>query len=329
MSKRILVVDVAAHEGGALSILRQYHRLALEDADNTYLFCLSLPELAETDRVKTRRFPWVKKGWLHRLWFDHITVRRVIKDFAPDEILSLQNITVSHTKLPQTLYLHQPLPFCGYTFTLRQNPKFWVYQRLIGRRILKSVRRADKVIVQTQWMKKAVCEKAGVSGDTLVIEPPASAVHPTGQFDKAKWDRLFFFPAAPYAYKNHKVILEAMSLLRQEGITDYRVQFTLTPDQLVLTKEQESLRPQLVLNGMMPAEEVMDTYTRSVLIFPSYIETFGLPLLEARMSGAPVLAAEAPFSREILQGYADAAYFDAFSPRELAVLIKQKLEEGV
>lgn len=329
MGKRILVVDVAAHEGGALSILHQYHRMALADTQNTYIFCVSLPELEETDNIQVLRFPQVKKGWLHRLWFDHITMRRVLHKTKPDEILSLQNITVSHTKLPQTLYLHQPLPFCGRKFSLRRHPKFWVYQNIIGRQILRSVRKADKVIVQTNWMKKAVCEIAGVSGDTLVVEPPNTAVQPTGQFDKAKWDNLFFFPAAPYSYKNHAVILQAMEMLRQEGITNYRVQFTLTPEQLSLTEDQEVLRSQLILEGSMPSEQVMDTYTRAVLLFPSYIETFGLPLLEARMSGSPVIASDCPFSREILDGYADAAFFDPFSPNELAALMKAQMEAAL
>ena len=38
MGKRILVVDVAAHEGGALTILQQYYQAALNDADNEYVF---------------------------------------------------------------------------------------------------------------------------------------------------------------------------------------------------------------------------------------------------------------------------------------------------
>lgn len=330
MGKRILVVDVAAHEGGALSILQHYYQQAVADTSGRrYVFCVSLPALADTPHVTVLRFPWVKKSWFHRLWFDHVTIQRVLRRYPPDEILSLQNITVARTGLPQTLYLHQPLPFCGISFSLRQNPKFWVYQHMIGRRILRSVRQASRVIVQTQWMKRAACEKAGVSGDTIVIEPPQAAVQPAGRFDAAAWERSFFFPASPYVYKNHAAILQAMLLLRQEGLTDYRVRFTLAPGQLPLTPEQEVLRPQLQLEGAMPPAEVMKEYTRSVLLFPSYIETFGLPLLEARMSGSPILASDCPFSHEILDDYDGVSYFDPFRPEELAALMKQCLEEGL
>lgn len=329
MGKRILVVDVAAHEGGALSILQQYYQMAVADTDNTYVFCVSLPELSDSDHIKVLRFPWVKKGWLYRLWFDHVTIQKILKQYDIEEILSLQNIIVSRSNLPQTLYLHQPLPFCGYSFSLFQHPKFWVYQHLIGPRILRSVRKANRVIVQTEWMKKAVCEKAGISGETMVIESPQTAVQVAGQFEADEWKRLFFFPAAPYSYKNHAAVLQAMLLLQQKGITDYRVQFTLTPDQLPLTPEQEVLRPQLILEGAMSSEAVMNTYTRAVLLFPSYIETFGLPLLEARMSGSPILTSDCPFSHEILDDYANVSFFDPFQPDELAALIKDKLEAGV
>lgn len=329
MGKRILVVDVAAHEGGALTILQQYYQTALNDTDNEYVFCVSLPELSGNDHVTVLRFPWVKRSWLHRLWFDHVTVQRVLRKYRIDEILSLQNIMVSGTRLPQTLYLHQPLPFCGRRFSLKSHPKFWVYQHLIGRKILRSVRRAQRVIVQTQWMKQAACEKASVSGDTIVIEPPKTAIEVAGQYDPAAWERLFFFPAAAYAYKNHAVVLQAMQLLRQQGITDYRVQFTLTPEQLPLTAAQKPLRAQLVLCGGIPYEQVMHTYTKAVLLFPSYIETFGLPLLEARLSGSPILASDCPFSHEILEDYAHARFFDPFDARQLAELMKQQLEAGV
>ena len=130
-------------------------------------------------------------------------------------------------------------------------------------------------------------------------------------------------------YKNHAVVLQAMQLLRQQGITDYRVQFTLTPEQLPLTAAQKPLRAQLVLCGGIPYEQVMHTYTKAVLLFPSYIETFGLPLLEARLSGSPILASDCPFSHEILEGYTHARFFDPFDARQLAELMKQQLEAGV
>ena len=145
----ILVLDVAADSGGALTVLNEYYDRLKNDADNRYVFCLSVADLPAADGVEIRRFPWVKRSWFHRLWFDHVTLKRLIRRERPDRILSLQNLGVSGVSCPQTVYLHQPLPFCGIRFSFWRYPKFCAYQHLIAHRIFRSVRRADRVILQT------------------------------------------------------------------------------------------------------------------------------------------------------------------------------------
>lgn len=324
----ILVLDVAADSGGALTVLKQYYERLTADPDKRCLFCVSVADLRETERTRVLRFPWVKKSWLHRLWFDHITLKRLIRREKPDRVLSLQNTGVSGVSCPQTVYLHQPLPFCGIRFSLFKHPRFWVYQHLIARRIFRSLRRADRVILQTQWMKEAVCRQVGISPDKILLETP-SVGEVTARFNKSDWRRGFFFPASPYIYKNHELILQAAERLIEEGIGDFEVIFTLTAGQLPCLARYPRAAERLRLAGQMPRERVMETYASTVLLFPSYIETFGLPLLEARRTGAPVLASDCPFSHEILDGYEYARFFDPFSPDQLAALMREKLEGGL
>ena len=59
-------------------------------------------------------------------------------------------------------------------------------------------------------------------------------------------------------------------------------------------------------------------YAHSVLLFPSYVESFGLPLLEARLTGTYVIASNCPFSREILDGYEKALFFDEMDYKMMA-----------
>ena len=44
-------------------------------------------------------------------------------------------------------------------------------------------------------------------------------------------------------------------------------------------------------------------------MFPSIVETFGLPLLEAKLSKTKIFCMETDFSREILTGYESALFF--------------------
>ena len=59
-----------------------------------------------------------------------------------------------------------------------------------------------------------------------------------------------------------------------------------------IEKEAEEKTLPIRFVGMMSREDLFAQYARSVLVFPSYIETIGLPLLEARSVGAPILAAD-------------------------------------
>ena len=62
------------------------------------------------------------------------------------------------------------------------------------------------------------------------------------------------------------------------------------------------------------------------MIFPSYIETYGLPLAECRQTGNPILAADTPFARQILKGYEKAYFFDPFDSSRLKDLMKEVYE---
>ena len=57
------------------------------------------------------------------------------------------------------------------------------------------------------------------------------------------------------------------------------------------------------------------------LVFPSYVEGFGLPLVEAMQRGLPAMASDIPVFREI--GGEFMAYFDLNKPQTLADRISQ------
>lgn len=320
----ILVYDIAASETGALSVLKDFHDEVLKtDKENRWIFAVSSPELPGAENVEIKRYPWVKKSWLHRLWFDYFTSRKLIRDANPGLIFSLQNLIVPHSKTPQIIYLHQSLPFVLYRFKFNEDRLLWIYQNVIGRKIFKSVKKAEKVIVQTQWMKQACVEKTGIPAEKIAVIPPAVDLSAISEYEDAPENRkVFFFPAGPFSYKNHMLILKACKRLKERGITGYRAILTLTGAENSYTENLKTYAGSEGLNvsftGALKREETFSLYSKSVLVFPSYIETFGLPLLEAHTAGAIVLASDMPFSREILSGYANSYFFDINDDEKLS-----------
>lgn len=75
--------------------------------------------------------------------------------------------------------------------------------------------------------------------------------------------------------------------------------------------------------GKISRQQVFDLYSKSVLLFTSYIETFRLPMLEAKLHKGIIIASDCPFSHEILDGYENAYFFDPFNPIELKNLMEK------
>ncbi len=331
--KTIMVFDVPASSGGALTILYEYYIEAIncDDKNILWYFVVSVPDLKENENVKVLRFPWIKKSWFHRLFFDYLIAPGLVKQYRANEILSLQNVIVPYTKVYQRLYVHQPLPFHTYRFSIFENFLFWVYQNIIGRMIISSIRKADEVIVQTEWMKAACIAKSGIEPLKVIIVPPKIHLNITKYFTMtAENKKTFFYPASAFIYKNHEVIVRAACALIKENCMEFTIYFTIhgTENRHVrkLAKLVREHNLPIKFIGPITSNEVMAFYSRSVLLFPSNIETFGLPMLEAKSHNTPIIAADKPSSREVLDGYENALFFDSSSAKALSELMKNFIQ---
>jgi glycosyltransferase involved in cell wall biosynthesis len=78
--------------------------------------------------------------------------------------------------------------------------------------------------------------------------------------------------------------------------------------------------------GEVPHTEIADWYRGAELfVFPSFLETFGHPILEAMASGVPVVCADIPVSREVA---GDAAlYAHPYDATSLARALERGLFE--
>ena len=103
---RVLVYDVAAESGGALSVLEEYYRQHLEDRENHYVYLLSTARLDGAENITVLNHPEVKKSWLHRVLFDLFRLPAILREQRIDEVLSLQNTAVPGFRGRQTVYMH-------------------------------------------------------------------------------------------------------------------------------------------------------------------------------------------------------------------------------
>ncbi len=340
----IAVLDIAASKTGALSVLRDFYEGIKElDRVNTWIFITGVKGLISEDpaypniRVIVRDD--VKKSKLNRLFFDRFSGASFLKSLRPDIIFSMQNtlptgvekiMTPSKKRVRNVIYLHQPLGFQkekNFSFFNKWEREAALYQKLIAPMIDRSVKRADKIIVQTEWMKEALIKKDRIQPEKVDrITPAVPDLSKLCKPDVKRDPSLFFYPAGSMIYKDHQCIVDALWLLYKRGISDIKVIFTEKEKALPWLRVPSEIRKNIDFRGMVKRENMVPLYQSSVLLFPSYIETFGYPLAEARSLSVPVIAADTPFSRELLSGYEKKAFFPVSSAEALSGLMEESLK---
>lgn len=332
---KIMVFDVAAESGGATSILYDFYDeiKAMQSNEYQWIFILSVLNLDETENIKVMRFPWIKKSWIHRLFFEYVICPILLRKYNVNRLVSLQNLTIPFTKTEQILYVHNSIPFVEYKFRFFSDFKMWIYQNIIAKLIVSSIKKASLVIVQTKWMKKAIQNRLNGNNAEIIVSYPKVIRNDHINSKLSVKNNVFFYPCSEFKYKNHTIIKDASIILSHEGITDYKVLLTLDGNESKYIEDfksnVEALNLPFYFIGKIPRTEVFDFYESSVLLFPSFVETFGLPLLEAKIHNGLILSSNCEFAKEVLNDYENVHFFDPFKASELSDLMIKSIHGNI
>ena len=327
----ILVYDIAAESGGALSILTDFYDQVcnLHDDNNIWYFVLSVPKLENQKNIRITEYPWVKRGIIFRLWFEFVQTRRIIKKCKIDVVISLQNTTIPFCNKPQIVSLHNTLPFFRCDLSVMSGMKSVVKQYFINKNIIRSLKAAHAIMVPANWIKDLCHKQYNVNKNKIYVLPvkiDANNIQTCTDLNMA--NKTFFYPAAAQPYKRHMMILKACKELKSKNI-NFNVAFTITGAEnayAVKLKEYSKINDlNVVFVGMLPRQEVLEYYTKSVLLFPSIIETDALPLEEAKSSNSFIFASKSPFSQEILKDYPNCEFFQDGDYKKLSLLMEDMI----
>jgi glycosyltransferase involved in cell wall biosynthesis len=127
------------------------------------------------------------------------------------------------------------------------------------------------------------------------------------------------------AHKNHERLLEAWLLLANEDIMPSLV-LTVPSDSTKIISKIDILQSRglnIINIGPQSHEKLQEIYSQSkVLIYPSLIESFGLPLIEASLLNLDVISSELDYVYEVCR---PVFTFDPYSPPSIARSVKKYL----
>lgn len=178
--------------------------------------------------------------------------------------------------------------------------RYWLSLRMMN---------VDEFIVQTRSMHnllkaQANC-KAKISVFPFVLDNEGYDRNISRCVDLSEREFDFLYVASGDPHKNHRRLVKAWCIMADEGIfpslllTINQTESQALCNWIDLQAKRHNLN--IVNMGYMDYEQVCELYQRvRALIFPSKIESFGLPLIEARQAGLPVVASELDYVRDVL-----------------------------
>jgi glycosyltransferase involved in cell wall biosynthesis len=132
----------------------------------------------------------------------------------------------------------------------------------------------------------------------------------------------FFFPAFPRNFKNFEIIGKAAEILNKKGISAFEVVLTIdgTENEYAenIVRRYNHIE-NLKFIGLQTKTAVEKYYNKAdALIFPSKLESWGLPISEFEKYNKPMLVSNLPYAYETVGDYDKVKYFNPDDEFELA-----------
>jgi glycosyltransferase involved in cell wall biosynthesis len=261
-------------------------------------------------------FPQARHPLLFRWWFDFSVTRFLKKEkidlfISPDGYLSLR------TEVPQIGVIHD-LNFEHYPEDLKLH-----HSKYLRKYFPKFANKAKHIITVSEFSKKDIidCYKIDSNSISVAYNGVDEKFHPALQKKDTKAPPYFLFVGSIHPRKNLKRLLLAFDLFKTQNGTDH--QLLVVGDAYFWSDEMKSTLANLrhnadvVFKPYASLDALVDYYQNAeALLFVSYFEGFGIPIVEAMACGCPVLVAQNTACDEIA---GDAALkVDPFNVEDIA-----------
>lgn len=286
----------------------------------------------ESSEIEFIEFPKSKKSWFSRLYYEYYYFKKISLELQPDIWFSLHDVTPTVVCKKRFVYCHNPNPF--YKASLLD----WYLEYKIGlfHYLYKfiyqiNIKKNTAVFVQQNWIKSAFEELYDLKN--VVVAPPEYIGENHIEnvvLDDSKIH--FFYPSIARSFKNMECIAEAILLLPQLIQDKIQVHLTIAKNENKYANyiiEKYNLKS-LHFTGKLSRAAVFGYYKSSdCLIFPSKIETWGLPITEAKSFNLPMLVANLPYAKETVGDYEQVSFFDAHNPKALCELMTSFVNHSI
>ncbi len=339
---KIAIDGSVAMTGGSATYMHNIlSNLAAIDKENEYIIICTQDQVDWNIELQKNfhymRVPLCGTDTRKRIQWMQIGLPRLLREHNVHVLYSPNDLTSLFAPCPVVLAIRNVSPYadsCIIEEELQGKLRFIALRRLTKF----SAWKADSVIFVSNHSKKIISKRLGIpSKKSVVIYHGLNEKFNSSGEVRPKFSRYMPYilsVSTIYLSKNYIPLIQAFArLLREYGLLYNLLIVGKTVHdgyrkQMERVIADEGICPYVHLLGEIEYLQMPELYAGARLFaFPSYLETFGHPLVEAMGSGVPVASSNASVMPEIC---GDAAlYFNPFDPDEMAQVMYRVLTDDV
>jgi len=337
MNKKTIVLSgINLIEGGPLTVyeecLRCIEKYFLENYEivalvhNRELF-------SEFDsRIKFIEFMDSKKSYLKRFYYEYFYFKRLSKKLKPYLWFSLHDMTPNVVADKRAVYCHNSIIFYDMKIKDMINEfKMFMFSRFYKYIYKINIKKNNFVVVQQDWIRKRF-KKIFKIKNVVVAHPNVVIDDSNNNYKNTKIVKnSFLYPSFPRIFKNFEVICKAVEILENKNIENFKVYLTIDGNENIYSKEIVEKYGRLKcieFIGLQTRENLMKYYSKiETVIFPSKLETWGLPISEAKAFGKNIILADLEYAHETLGTYEKVMFFGPDNAEKLAEKIEMLIND--
>lgn len=326
MKKTIVISAINLRSGGPLTILRDcLSELSRSELSKRYriVALVHKRELADYPDIEYLEFPKSINSWFRRIYYEYFYFRKLSKQLKPYLWLSLHDMTPNVVCERQAVYMHNPSIVNKIKSTDWKFDKAYILFTSFYKFLYRlNVKRNLYCIVQQQWFRRECAKQLNLPENKFIVARPLIEISTPGTSVLPDRCKVFFFPSLPRPFKNFETLCEAACILEKKGVKDFEVRITLSGEENSYSKwihKKYSHCKLIKFTGLLDKNQMQQNYEAAdCLVFPSRLETWGLPVSEFIPFGKPMIIADEPYAHETAQGASSVGYYDTNNAKNLS-----------
>jgi glycosyltransferase involved in cell wall biosynthesis len=260
---------------------------------------------------------------LWKYWYD-VQVARTLKKIKADVFVSADGFCSLTTRVPQCLVIHD-LAFLHHPESFKPS-----HMRFLKRYTPRFLKKAAFIATVSDFSKKDLIKQYGTDPDKImpvfngvkeIFRPIAPEEREATRQEYTEGREYFIYAGALQPRKNLVNLLKAFSIFKKRQQSNMKLvlagRLAWKNEAFLESLKTYKYRDDVVMTGYVE-EELLARLIGSAyaLVYPSFFEGFGVPVLEAMRAGTAVLTSAESSMQEIAGE--SALYFDPASHQSIA-----------